>query len=89
MEQKKYEIVKFVDNGFELEVNVSPLEDTVWLKAEEMALLFGVQRPAIVKHIANIIESKELDQSTCSILEQVQNEGGRFVNRVRSSSEWN
>ena len=82
MEQKKYEIVKFVDNGFELEVNVSPLEDTVWLKAEEMALLFGVQRPAIVKHIANIIESKELDQSTCSILEQVQNEGGRFVNRV-------
>ena len=81
MEQKKYEIVKFVDNGFELEVNVSPSEDTVWLKAEEMAILFDVQRPAIVKHILNVINSGELDNSTCSILEQVQNEGGRSVKR--------
>ena len=81
MEQKKYEIVKFVDNGFELEVNVSPSEDTVWLKAEEMAILFDVQRPAIVKHILNVINSGELDKSTCSILEQVQNEGGRSVKR--------
>ena len=81
MEQKKYEIVKFVDNGFELEVNVSPSEDTVWLKAEEMAILFDVQRPAIVKHILNVINSGELDNSTCSILEQVQNEGGRAVKR--------
>lgn len=81
MEQEKYEIVKFVDNGFELEVNVSPLEETVWLRAEEMALLFGVQRPAIVKHISNIIASNELDKSTCSISEQVQIEGGRSVNR--------
>ena len=40
MEKEKYEIVKFVDNGFELEVNVSPEEDTVWLNAEEMAILF-------------------------------------------------
>ena len=81
MEQEKYEIVKFVDNGFELEVNVSPSEETVWLKAEEMAILFDVQRPAIVKHILNIIDSGELDNSTCSILEQVQNEGGRPVKR--------
>ena len=80
-DQEKYEIVKFVDNGFELEVNVSPSEDTVWLSASEMAILFGVQRPAIVKHISSIIESRELDISTCSILEQVQNEGGRLVKR--------
>ena len=31
MAQEKYEIVKFVDNDFELEVNVSPEEETVWL----------------------------------------------------------
>ena len=35
----KVKIVKFVDNGFELEVNVSPSEDTVWLKVDEMAML--------------------------------------------------
>ena len=76
-----FRIVKFVDNGFELEVNVSPEEDTVWLKAEEMARLFGVQRPAVIKHITGIISSGELTDSTCSILEQVQIEGGRLVIR--------
>ena len=34
MDQEKYEIVKFVDNGFELEVNVSPTEETVWLNQQ-------------------------------------------------------
>ncbi len=40
MSEEEYELVKFVDNGFELEVNVSPLEETVWLTQEQMASLF-------------------------------------------------
>ena len=81
MEQEKYEIVKFVDNGFELEVNVSPSEETVWLTVNQLAQLFDVQVPAIVKHVSNIISSKELELSTISILEKVQIEGGRSVKR--------
>ncbi len=42
---------------------------------------FEKQIPAINKHISNIIEQNELDNSTCSILEQVQNEGQREVKR--------
>ena len=75
-----YEIVKFVDNEFELEVSVSPKDDTVWLDVNQMALLFDVQVPAIVKHISNIINSGELESSTISILEKVQNEGGIIDN---------
>ena len=75
----KYEVVKFVDNQFELDVRADKENDTVWLKPEEMAKLFGVNRPAIVKHISNIIKDNELDNSTCSILEQVQIEGNRKV----------
>ncbi len=46
--------------------------DTIWLDAHLIAELFGVNRPAIVKHIGNIYESLELEKSaTCSILEQV------------------
>ena len=81
MEHEKYEIVKFVDNGFELEVNVSPREETVWLTVDQLAQLFGVQVPAIVKHVSNIISSGELKLSTISILEKVQNEGGRRIRR--------
>ncbi len=77
----KYEVVKFVDNQFELDVRADKENETVWLKPEEMAKLFGVNRPAIVKHISNIIKDNELDNSTCSILEQVQIEGNRKVSR--------
>lgn len=51
----KYEIVKFNNDSVEVDVTVSPLEETVWLTQEQMALLFNVNVPAINKHIRNII----------------------------------
>jgi hypothetical protein len=78
---EKYDVVKFVDNDFELDVRTDIKNDTVWLRAEDMASLFNVNRPAIVKHINNILNDGELDDSTCSILEQVQNEGNRNIKR--------
>ncbi|MBQ2892481.1 MAG: hypothetical protein IJE45_06270 [Bacilli bacterium] len=39
--ESKYDIVKFIDGEFELEVNVSPKEETIWMTASQMALLFG------------------------------------------------
>lgn len=41
-----------------VEVHIS--EETVWLNANQIALLLGVNRPAIVKHINNIYKSDEL-----------------------------
>lgn len=46
-----------------------------------MASLFNVNRPAIVKHINNILNDGELDNSTISILEQVQHEENRNIKR--------
>ena len=44
--------------------------ETVWLTQEKIAELFGVQRPAITKHLKNIFDSRELDASmVSSILE--------------------
>lgn len=63
MEQEKYEIVKFVDNGFELEVNVSPAEDTVWLTQDQMAELFGVDRTRITRHINTAIQDGEINET--------------------------
>ena len=59
MTEEKYELVKFVDNGFELEVNVSPREETVWLTKSEMSLLFERDRSVISKHIRNIFLENE------------------------------
>ena len=64
MEQEKYEIVKFVDNGFELEVNVSPKENTVWLSQAEMSLLFGRDISVISRHIKNVLSEGECDEKS-------------------------
>ena len=50
--------------------------ETVWLTQEQIANLFGTQRPAITKHLANIYKSGELErEGTCSILEHMGNDG--------------
>lgn len=61
---KNYELIKFRDNEFELDVNVSPEEDTVWLTKDEIALLFDRDRTVISKHINNIYKEGELDEKS-------------------------
>jgi len=80
--EKKFDLVKFVDNDFELEVRTDKENDTVWLSQEEMALLFAVDRTRIVRHISNIYQDNELDyNSTCAESAQVQLEGKRKIRR--------
>ena len=57
------DIVKFIDGEFELEVNVSPKEETVWLSLDEMSALFERDRSVIGKHIRKIYQEKELDEN--------------------------
>jgi hypothetical protein len=60
----------------QIEVSVQFKNETVWLDASTIAVVFGVNRPAIVKHVGNIYKSGELEEnSTCSILEQVAADG--------------
>lgn len=81
-QEKKYDLIKFEDGDFSLDVNVSPDEYTVWLTQEQMALLFNVDRTRVVRHINNIYNDNELDMlSTCAENAQVQFEGDRQVKR--------
>lgn len=65
-----------------VKVEVILKDETVWLTQKAMARLFGVKIPAISKHLANIYETDELQKkATISILETVQKEGKRQVNR--------
>ena len=63
-------------------VDVFFQDETVWLTQKALAELFGVQVPAINKHLKNIFESGELEErSTISNLETVRQEGSRKVRR--------
>lgn len=64
------------------QVSVHFDQGTFWLTQKAMALLFGVNVPAVSKHLKNIFETGELEPSaTVSILEIVQKEGAREVAR--------
>lgn len=63
----KNEVVLFKDGKLELEVQVSPDQETVWLNQAQMAKLFNVDRTRVTRHISNIYKEGELDvDSTCA-----------------------
>lgn len=62
-------------NG-KVKVEVILHNETIWLTQERMAELFGVQRPAITKHLKNIFDSGELQEEVvCSVLEHTTEHG--------------
>ena len=65
-------------NG-KVKVEIFLRNETVWLTQEKIAQLFGVQRPAITKHLKNIFESGELQEdSVSSILEHTADDGKKY-----------
>ena len=56
-----YDIVKYQDGSFSLDVSVSPMEDTIWLTQEQIASLFEKSISTINEHINNIL-IEELDE---------------------------
>ncbi|MWP92965.1 virulence RhuM family protein [Glaesserella parasuis] len=66
-----------------VKVNIFYQDETFWLSQKSMAELFGVDVPAISKHLDNIYSTGELVQfSTISKMEIVQQEGHRQVTRL-------
>ena len=79
--QRNEIVVYQPDETLRLDVRLE--NETVWLTQEQIANLFGTQRPAITKHLANIYKSGELDrEDTCSILEHMGNDGKRTYRTV-------
>ena len=64
--ENKYELIKFEDGDFSLDVNVSPVEDTVWLTQAQMAELYAVDRSRITRHVNNILSDGEIEEN-CNV----------------------
>ena len=59
--ENKYELIKFEDGDFSLDVNVSPNEETVWLNRIELSMLFDRDVKTIGKHINNILKEEYMN----------------------------
>ena len=76
------DFIFYTTNSGAVKIGVIVQNETVWLTQKAMAELFGVNIPAISKHLTNIFKSGELSkEATLSILERVQKEGDREVRR--------
>ena len=63
----------------DIKVNAVIKDDTIWLTQKSMAELFGVQTPAISKHLKNIFDEGELqEKSVISILETTAADGKNY-----------
>ena len=54
------QIVVFKDGALELDVKITPEQDTVWLSLEQLANLFEKNKSTISRHIKNIFTEGEL-----------------------------
>ena len=69
------EIVIFTDGDVNIEVQINPEEETVWLTQKQMGELFGVKQATLSEHINNIIMSGELDETSIGFSDK--STGGR------------
>jgi len=70
------EIIFYKTPNGKVKVEIFLHNENIWLTQEKIALLFGVQRPAITKHFKNIFDSRELyEDSVSSILEHTALDG--------------
>lgn len=80
--QKDLQFLLYTTPSEDIKINAVIKDETLWLTQKAMAELFGVNVPAVSKHLANIYEEKELEESaTVSKMEIVQPEGSRQIKR--------
>lgn len=73
------EVLLYKTPDGQVKVEVFLRHENIWLTQDKIAQLFGVQRPAITKHLKNVFESGELQEdSVSSILEHTADDGKTY-----------
>jgi hypothetical protein len=63
---KESEIIFYQSKEGAVKIEILYQDESFWMTQKKIAELFGVQRPAITKHLKNIFESNELEESSVS-----------------------
>ena len=82
MKKDKFDLVRFTDNDFELDVRADSENDTVWLTQKEMAVLFNVTVDNISLHIRNILREGELDDSVVEESSVTAIDGKKYITKL-------
>ena len=67
-----------------VKVDVVIKDETLWLTQKAMALLFGVQTPAINKHLKNIFQEGELDEKVVVSILEITTQHGAIADKTQN-----
>jgi len=77
--KQQSDFILYTSNEGKVNIEVFLQDETVWLTQKAISELYGVQRPAITKHLKNIFDSGELQEdSVSSILEHTAGDGKKY-----------
>jgi hypothetical protein len=80
MEHQETDIIFYSSPAGHMKVEVIFNDETFWLNQKRLAELFGVEVPAISKHLKNIFESGELEEAAViSKMETTAADGKRYL----------
>ena len=70
----------------EIEIKVSVEQNTIWLRQDEISLLFNKNRTVISRHINNILKDKEVEEKRNVQKMHIPNSDSKIYQRVKSAS---
>lgn len=68
-----------------MKVEIYLQNETIWLTQQKIAELFGVQRPAVTKHLKNIFESGELNEDVVSSKMELTTQHGAIAGKTQET----
>ena len=78
---QRNKIIFYKTLSTDVSIDIIYKDETFWLSQKQLAVHFGVDRTVVTKHIKNILDENELDDSTSAKIALVQKEGNRDVKR--------
>ena len=82
---KEFNFLVYNTPNQNVKVNAMVREDTIWLTQKSMAELFGVQIPAISKHLKNIFEEGELDEKVVVSKMEITTQHGAMSDKTQKT----
>ena len=82
---KEFNFLVYSAPDKDIKVNAVIKDETIWLTQKAMAELFGVQTPAISKHLKNIFDEKELDEQVVISKMETTTQHGAIANKTQTS----
>jgi len=77
--KQQSDFILYTSNEGKVNIEVYLQDETIWLTQKAISELYGVQCPAITKHLKNIFDSGELwEDSVSSILEHTASDGKKY-----------